>query len=468
MTGRYDEWAAARTPALLRLAHALTGDEAAAAEACRRALQRVGGSWDRVVLTDPDLEVRRHLVRSCRSRDRAAFVLRDAEDRSDAEIAAVLGCSESAARRHVQRGRSAAQPGDLSVAGGREAGSRPVHPTHVALLERPSSITPRRRRGTWAAVVAVLALVGGVAYVAHESRTPGGVFHFPSAGVPQSWRVESYAGVQVRVPDTWGWGGAPVHSDIFRGNDSLGACGSSTAAVKSPADPASFISSQTPFTGRPVVVSDRCLSWGSDGIMPTGDALWFDSPLDVGVKNVGVEVAETRAVGDQHVTVFSGDPTLRSRVLGTAHQVDSDDNGCPTDAVLRPVDGPVGMRPDWMSVCVYSEDTGTPVLLWSGRVGAAGAQRYADGLRAVATAGPGDCPAAPSGSWVALGLHGHGGTRWDLADLSCASLRGPGGSRAPLTPATVRDWARGGVTAYVRAPAGAPPSLRAYFQTTAG
>jgi hypothetical protein len=125
-----------------------------------------------------------------------------------------------------------------------------------------------------------------------------------------------------------------------------------------------------------------------------------------------------------------------------------------------------------MSVCVYSEDTGTPVLLWSGRVAAAAAQEYADVFRTVAADGAGDgsvtCPATPAGSWVALGLHGSGGTRWDLADLSCGRLRGPGGSQAPMTPATVRDWAAGGVTAYVAAPAGASAGLRGHFRTPAG
>src|SRR5262249_52161420 len=153
---------------------------------------------------------------------------------------------------------------------------------------------------------------------------------------PHSWRYESYAGVQVQVPATWGWGGAPMRSDIFEGKNSLGSCGSSTAAVQSPEDSAAYISLQTGFTGRPTMMSDICVPWGAAGVMPRGDALWFASPLDVGVKSVGGVVAETRAVGSQHVTVFSTSSALRRQILGTATAVDTDANGCPTQAVVRP------------------------------------------------------------------------------------------------------------------------------------
>ena len=67
--------------------------------------------------------------------------------------------------------------------------------------------------------------------------------------------------------------------------------------------------------------------------------------------------------------------------------------------------------------------------------------------RAVRHAGPmrSACLSTPSGRWVALGLQGETGTRWDVVDLSCAAIVGADGA-APLTSATVRDWARDGVT----------------------
>ena len=78
-----------------------------------------------------------------------------------------------------------------------------------------------------------------------------------------------------------------------------------------------------------------------------------------------------------------------------------------------------------------------------------------------------DCPAAPSGTWVALGLHGDGGTRWDLVDMRCDRIRGTD-TQWPLTPATVSDWAGGGVTAYVPAPLRAAAGVEGYFRPMMG
>src|SRR4051794_27114468 len=261
MVGQYDEWAVARTPGLLRLAHALTGDAGSAEDAVRRALAATRDDWPRIVRGDPDLEVRRALVRSRTGRDRAAAALREVEHLGDARIAEVLGCSESAARRHVSRGlATGGAGGGLPASDHAGAGT-----AGVALLERRDVDTarePRRhRRAVRAAALAVLVLVGGVAYVAHQSRTPAGVVGYPSVDAPQSWRTESYAGVQVQVPADWGWGGAPLRMDIFHGKDSLGSCGSATAAVQSTADRSSYVSAATAFTGRPVMMSDVCMSW---------------------------------------------------------------------------------------------------------------------------------------------------------------------------------------------------------------
>jgi hypothetical protein len=470
MVGEYDEWAAARAPALLRLGRALTGDENSAEEAVRQALTRTRDEWPRVAREDPDLEVRRVLVRAGARHDRAAVVLREVERLSDAEIAAVLGCSESAARHYVARGLAAAGPGGVLPSYDED----PIGPgaAGVALLERRDVDTetePRRRgRIVRAAVLAVVLLVGGVAFVAQHTRTPAGVVTYPSSAAPQGWRYESYAGVEVQVPADWGWGGAPLRSDIFHGKDSLGSCGSAQAAVQSGDDDSSYVSSTTAFTGRPAVMSDLCMSWGSDGAMPQGDALWFASPLEVGQRSLGSTVAETRAVGDQHVTVFSGRASLRRQVLGTARVVDTDANGCPTHPVLRPVSGPAGLRPDSMSVCAYSQDSGTAVLLWSGSMSRRAAQDYVGTLRREPASTSAACPRVPSGTWVALGLNGDGGTRWDLVDLTCARIRATGDDQWPLTRSTVADWAGGGVAAYVPQPTQASDDLEGYFRAVLG
>ncbi len=441
VTGRYDEWAAARAPSLVRFAHGLV-DGPAADAAVHRALAKLAARWHRVATReDPDLAARAHVLAAIgggqATRRRAAALLRVLEDRSDVEIADVLRCSESAARVHVQRGLAAEPAG-----------------TDVQVLTRPivvptSHPPPRRRRGgAWAGALAVLALVGGIAWVDHVTSTPDGVITYPHVDVPSDWRVESYAGVEVRVPVTWGFGGSPVRSDSFRGRH-LGGCGANEAAVLSSADDATYASSVTPFVGRPAVMTDRCVPWGSDGVLPRSEALWFASPLAVGVEHVGSQVAETRAVGDQKVSVFARSSALRRKILGTAEVVRVDGNGCPTRAVQQPIRGPAGLEPSSMSVCVYSEDTGAPELMWSGHTTEPPARSYAD---AVARAAPaGTCADLPHGRWLALGLHGAAGTRWDVVDLGCGAIADAEGS-VPLTRDTVHDWKLDGVEAYAQLP----------------
>ena len=471
MTGGFEEWATARTPWLLAFASALVDDEQLADAAVSRALSRIRPMWDRVGRDDPDLEGRRQVVRACSAPRRAAVVLRVLEDRTDAEIAEILDCSQAAARRHVQRGlaeteeRRSADAETLREQLASRVGSAPTQ-----LLTRPPETTSadgkrRLRRGTWLAVVAVLALVGGVAFVSHQSRTPDGVITYPHVDTPDTWRHESYAGVQVQVPDTWGWGAAPVESGYFAGPRHLGACGSSQALVLSPAQDASYSSLLSGFVGRPAITDLRCVSWGADGSLPSADAFWFDSPLAVGVKPVGPTVAETRQVGDQHVTAFSRDSDLRRQILGTAEQVDVDANGCPTRAVNRPTAGPRGLLPDSLSVCIYSQDTGVATLMWSGALPEHEALAYADAVDDATAEAGGHC-SAPSGRWASLGLHGDGGTRWDVVNLECVRIQRSGGASAALTDATVLPWAYGGVRAYLSTPRGAP-QLEPYFQAPA-
>ena len=177
MAGAFDEWAAARTPSLLRFAHALTEDGPAAEAATQKALERTRRSWTDVERgDDPDLLARRFLVDACSSRRRAAVVLRVLEDRTDAEIAEVLGTSHAFARAQVQRGLATC-PDDLPV--GADT------PSVTASTRRPPRRRPasparwRRRRhhpgapgrAVWVSVAAVLALVVTVAVVSRATRT---------------------------------------------------------------------------------------------------------------------------------------------------------------------------------------------------------------------------------------------------------------------------------------------------------
>jgi hypothetical protein len=472
MTAGYDEWAVARTPSLLAFASALVEDAQAADAAVAGALARTRSSWHRVSQDDPDLEARRHVVRACSTPRRAAVVLRVLEQRSDAEIAEVLRCSESAARRHLQRGFAEIAPAEAgdSLPAVRDhlvarAGSAPSQ----LLTRQPTTGTPptspRRHRGPWLAGIAVVLLVGGVAFVAHETRTPDGVISYPKVAVPQSWRYESYDGVELQVPDTWGWGAAPIRSSYFAGRRHLGSCGANQAAVLSRADHSSYTSSLTQFVGRPALLSDRCTAWGSDGTMPEGDAVWFDSPLQVGVREVGGVLAETRAVGGQHISAFGSSSSLRRQILGSAEQVGTDANGCPTRVVSLASAGPQGLEPESLSVCVYSQDTGVAVLMYSATVSGSRAAEYAAQVASATTSGAA-CP-TPQGQWVALGLRGGGGTRWDVVDLACDRIQLAGGRSVAIAADTVREWAVGGVTAYVVAPSGVGHALDDFFRAPA-
>jgi RNA polymerase sigma-70 factor (sigma-E family) len=142
----FDEWVEARVAALLRFAYLVTGSQHAAEDAVQSALTRVCEKWSRVRRTTaPDAYVRRMVVnahisawrrsgrrelavaevrdtevtdhagaiatgdavwRVCATlptQQRAAVVLRYYEDLEYAEIAAVLGVTQTTARSHVHR-----------------------------------------------------------------------------------------------------------------------------------------------------------------------------------------------------------------------------------------------------------------------------------------------------------------------------------------------------------------------------
>ncbi len=478
MAGAFDEWAVARTPSLLRFAHALTEDGPVAETATEKALERTRRAWSDVEHgEDPDLLARRFLIDACPSRRRAAAVLRVLEDRSDAEIAEVLGTSHAFARAQVQRGLATLQddlPEGADAAVGDHLHARAsAAPTQLARPLATTDATPRRRgRAIWVPVVAVLALVATVAGVSRATRTAPGVITYPTVHAPADWRYESYDGVQVQVPATWGFGGAPLHADFLHGR--LASCGANQAAVLSSADTATYVTSATPFVGRPSKLNDACVPWGSDGSTPTGTAVWFGSPLPVGVQE---RRARARRDADDRRPAPHG---LRRGVGATTpdprHRGDRGRRRERLPHACRPgADRGPGLVVADLAVglCLLAghrhdhADVVRPPLVAVGagvrRRAAAGRRR---GRRRAGDAGPA-CTSVPTGRWVALGLHGDSGTRWDVVDLRCGAIERPGGT-VPLTPATVRDWARDGVTAYAVAPAGLPRSVAPYFHTGVG
>jgi len=148
----FEEFAATRMPGVLRFAAVLTGDPADAEDLAQEVLTRAYSRWGRIGGLDrPDLYVRKMMLneylswrrRSARQvpvdtgtlepasvasdhaqryveregllaelgklsrRQRAVLVLRYYEDRDDAEIAELLGCSRGTVRSHASRALAA-------------------------------------------------------------------------------------------------------------------------------------------------------------------------------------------------------------------------------------------------------------------------------------------------------------------------------------------------------------------------
>jgi len=143
---RFREFVAQRTPALMRVAYLLAGDQHAAEDLLQTALTRTAGRWRHLQHTDPEGYVRKVMYheqvswwrRAARRREtpahpvpdragvdptgqadlrlsmreallrlapgqRAMLVLRYFDDRSETEVAALLGCSVGTVRSQTYR-----------------------------------------------------------------------------------------------------------------------------------------------------------------------------------------------------------------------------------------------------------------------------------------------------------------------------------------------------------------------------
>lgn len=335
-----------------------------------------------------------------------------------------------------------------------------------------------------ASVVLLLAVPLAVRWAGTGERPPGqgpGVLDSPAASpVPADWRVESYGGIQVRVPPEWGWGGAPFTSE-WSGSKPLG-CGATTAFVVPGSDTYESVDHSTPFVGRPAMMTDACEGYDLRFTTPHVDAVWLDSPIETGTATYEAGmVGETIAVGGRRITVFSRDDSLRRRIIGTAEAFGHQDgNGCPATGVSDAEPAPGGaFEPTSLSVCVYGDLEGERVLVWSGRRSAAQARAYVDAFARAAAPDPHPCREPDGGQWVALGVHGAGGgeeSRWDVVRFACGRIESAGptvaGERAtataPLEVATVEPWAGGGVLAYAWGGGKIGGDLSRFFRPTMG
>lgn len=205
-----------------------------------------------------------------------------------------------------------------------------------------------------------------------------------------AWRWESYGGIELQVPASWGYGtsGSPwcAHSDEL----------------------------PRPVVGRPgPIPAIAC----ADAIAPVDRRVpyaWLGSGGRSGTEQYDHGwIEETRLVGEVQVTVLTQDDQLRARILESARVVaDVDVHGCPVqhaiaaDPAHRPNPSLGGLAtlgdPIDISACTYAFEQGdaSPAapLLASSRITGASAVALIDALvtapEGIGPDDPGDCISA--------------------------------------------------------------------------
>ena len=199
---------------------------------------------------------------------------------------------------------------------------------------------------------------GGDTQITVEPRLPG-----PT-------RTESYRGVEITVPASWGWAAAPVD----QGGD-LATCADPGAWPPS-GEPAEGI----PYVGRPTWTRAVCQAWQESE--PDAPYAWLGVPLESGRRTYGDWTVETKVLHGVPVTVASKQEMQRLAILDSARVADIDSNGCPQGpGTTRPGSREGTGKPAHLSVCVYKATGRGPVELFaSARVGATRAQRFLDAV----------------------------------------------------------------------------------------
>jgi len=298
----------------------------------------------------------------------------------------------------------------------------------------------------------------------------------PSEGAGVRTRTESYRGVEIDVPASWGWGAAPRGESTDRG---VMWCTDGQVHLPS----GEVAPAKAPYVGRPAMFSDVCGDVDpAHPATPEAPYVWFGVPLDAGTRTVGAWTIETRDVDGVTVTVASRDDAERAAILGSARQLGTDardSNGCP----VRPQQAGGLSREGLgtvhgMAVCVYRPLFRQPSLLFaSARVDAPDARAFTKAAHAHQRAlDPNTCPRTREASDSLLLVvdsdddHGAPGAHQHpqfAVEVACGVLVDPHGTTQPLTRALVRPWAVPIVKAYVGAPLDRP-GVQEYFQVPMG
>ncbi len=300
-----------------------------------------------------------------------------------------------------------------------------------------------------AAAVAVIVPVGVLSALNREGGSSVNVAA-PAGGVPASWRIESYDGVQLRVPPDWGWGGVPV--TIGGGHEFL-TCGHGAFAHAGPdGETVLEVNVEQPYVGRANYgMTDLCMT----GLpTPTQPYVWLGSPIEVGSEELENGFRQqTIEVGGLRVTVASDDADELAAILSTIAAVDVDANGCA--AVSAPVESGDPLadldKVDSVSVCVYRHQEGQGVFLgYSTSIEGAPAQHLLEAIKAQ-PAGDLDCDPDPRlrVDDVVLRFHGADAEADVLLRLDgCAGYYTGEGVR-PFPRSSIEPWVVDGVGLYV-------------------
>nr|MBA3310670.1 hypothetical protein [Nocardioidaceae bacterium] len=286
----------------------------------------------------------------------------------------------------------------------------------------------------------------------------------PGGSVPDGWRVESYDGVQLKVPAHWGWGGVP--GEAVSGQDGEFTCGQEGAFAYPGPDGETLFEegAKVPYVGRAgYYMTDVC----TNVLPPTDSYVWLGSAVEVGtVELANGFVQETVKVEGAHVvnvTVADTDAERRAMIIGSIETLGVDANGCDTDMPTPP--SPPLTNEDLLagvgdiesvSVCVYSwldwmgRDTDTR-LGYSTQMAGPAAQSVFDAIAQTPEYKGAICAVyTPGGDEVLLRFHGREGDVDVAADIynSCGAGFRVGRQFRWFTEGNVRPWIVDGVGLY--------------------
>lgn len=246
-----------------------------------------------------------------------------------------------------------------------------------------------------------------------------------------------------------------------------------------------FVPDNTPYVGRPVMMTDACGDGGPDA-HPLVEAAWLGAPVDVGTQTYGDGVVrETRLVGGVTVTAFGKDTDRIHDILDSARAVTVDANGCPADPSGQVLRAAPVTSAESLSVCVYDTahtSRGASGLLFSMTVGADAATSYRKATAAAVSGKTAVTVRTADGTTarVVVGLHGQDAsgtdvTRWDVFEGSRLTIpvaaTEPGGFVSTrITKALVAPWAKdqGAIKAYVIGPGPDVSEVAPYFRGILG